>query len=319
MTECTVCQGRSNNGFLCARCCGELRTLLDGLSIGNPLGNGRRSRPLLVCLADSALGDTRQGESERRSSDRTTPLPFHDGSSMLLDAVHATLVRWVQDICDTHHIEYSGVHVVAADFIGPLPAAAVRDGLHDTVRVHADPRTTRSAAIWLKHHIARMALSEDAEMFYREIKDVSDAIGRMIWPEASARFLGPCPVVLTNNYGDQVCGRELTAAREERYVQCPSCKTTHHVPELHGRQMDTTDEMSFTITQLHRMILPINREDVPLRTLQHWAASGRLIPTGHDADGDPRFLLKEVRELREAKAQKAPTGAAAEKYKRKAG
>jgi hypothetical protein len=130
------------------------------------------------------------------------------------------------------------------------------------------------------------------------------------------RFLGPCPALLSDNYGERVCNVELTAARADDHVQCPSCKTAHRVGELHEQQMRITDAMSFTLSQLYRMILPISREYVPLRTLQQWVSRGKLVPTGYDADGEPRFLLADVRELRDRKPQGKPTGAAAHKSRR---
>ena len=42
-------------------------------------------------------------------------------------------------------------------------------------------------------------------------------------------------------------------------------------------------------------------------------ARSKLVPTGYEADGQPRFMLADVRALRDAKPQKVATGAAAPK------
>lgn len=167
-------------------------------------------------------------------------------------------------------------------------------------------------AKWLSRHTSAIACDEAAGELYRDVKDAVDHIERVVNRPAPDRFLGPCPVVLTESYGERVCSTELTAGRDDTSVQCSGCKQTHEVNELHEKQFERTDEMSFTIAQLFRIILPINREYVPLRTLQHWAASGRLVPTGYDGE-DPRFLLADVRELRVTSGRKAGSGAAMHK------
>lgn len=104
MTDCTVCSAKSQL-WLCNRCQTELRSMLDGLAIGNPLGNGRRSRPWLVCLQDAAEGSTRLGESARRATDQTQPMPFNERASDELGKVEGMLGTWVRHICESRGIE----------------------------------------------------------------------------------------------------------------------------------------------------------------------------------------------------------------------
>lgn len=171
--------------------------------------------------------------------------------------------------------------------------------------------TAARMADWLAQNVSAIASGEDAGMCFREIKQAVDAIERCINRPIPDRFLGPCPALLSDNYGERVCNTELTAGRDESYVQCQACKTTHRVEDLHEQQVELTGGMSFTLSELYRLILPINREYVPLRTLQHWVSNAILVPTGYTAEGEPRFLLSEVRELRDKKRQKKPTGATA--------
>ncbi|ORV92786.1 hypothetical protein AWC11_07220 [Mycobacterium interjectum] len=165
----------------------------------------------------------------------------------------------------------------------------------------------------LAANVAAIARHETAGQCFTEVKAAVDTIERMINRPIPDRFLGPCPVVLTDNYGERICNTELTAGRNDETIQCPSCKATHDVKELQQQQFDKIGDESFTVSQLYKMILPIMREYVPLRTLQHWAATSKLIPTGYDSDGEPRFLLNDVRALRDAKPQKAATGRAAKR------
>jgi len=97
MIKCSVCH-RKCQLHLCTDCSNQLREMLTGLAIGFPLGNGKRSRPWLQYLEDAALGDTRLGESARRSTDRTQPLPFGETASQLLTNTHTTLATWFQTI-----------------------------------------------------------------------------------------------------------------------------------------------------------------------------------------------------------------------------
>lgn len=168
-------------------------------------------------------------------------------------------------------------------------------------------------ALHLAANVHLIAKHEAAGLCYRDITQAVTNIERLINRPIPPQFLGRCPIVLTNNYGDKVCDTDLQAARDERYVQCSSCHTTHDIRELLDKQLEYAEQLSFTLSELYKTILPINREYVPLSTLRHWIARGRLVPTGHDADGEPRYLLANVRELRDAKPQKASTGGAAHK------
>lgn len=104
MTTCQNCSAKSQL-FLCNRCCQDLKQLLEGLALGFPLGNGRRSRPWLVCLEDAANGATRLGESARRSTERNSPLPFNQRASEELGRVEGILSTWVRHLAESRGIE----------------------------------------------------------------------------------------------------------------------------------------------------------------------------------------------------------------------
>lgn len=91
--KCQRCQTPSQLN-LCPRCTGELRDMLLGLAQGPELPSGHRAAGWIEYLEDAVLGRTRLGESARRSTDLTTPLPVHLGASELLDDVHSTLAKW---------------------------------------------------------------------------------------------------------------------------------------------------------------------------------------------------------------------------------
>jgi hypothetical protein len=74
--------------FLCNACTSDLHVMLVGLP------------KFLGYLADAAHGQTRLGESARRSGDLTSPMPVNLPASALYQQVHNTLSRIVQEICE---------------------------------------------------------------------------------------------------------------------------------------------------------------------------------------------------------------------------
>lgn len=285
-TQCQSCSAKSQL-WLCPRCQGDLKQLLDGLSLGTPLGNGRRSRPWLVSLYDEVHGNTRKGESARRSTDKTSPLPFREVASALALKAKGTLGTWLRHLCETRGIEHPNIH------------------------------TTIGMAKWLSRHISAIANDEGCGELVADVQGLVGEIERIINRPVMDQFCGTCNGVVES----MPCDMRLYAPREAAEVYCTRCKTTHNIAELFERTLNASDDKSFTIKELHKTILPAVRchiED-PQRTMRRWFTTGKLVPTGYDSDGEPRFLLADVRELRDAKPQKSKTGAAAEKYKRRAG
>jgi len=265
---------------MCNTCTSELRELLLGMARGFHLGEGRWSRAWLAALEDAALGQTRLGESERFSSDRNSPLPFSESASLLMDNVHGMLTTWVRHVCESRGIPVSRAFAV----------------------------TSARMSAWLSCHVDAIAQDEAAGEIYGDVEGAVEQIERVINRPVPDRYLGPCPVIGENN---EVCNAQLTTSRDASNVECQRCHTLHSVTALHEAQMRTTDQMSFTISELYRLILPVMREYVPDRTLRHWRSTGALVPTGYDSDNEPRFLLADVRALRDKKTQRKATGAAA--------
>lgn len=183
--------------------------------------------------------------------------------------------------------------------------------------------TPAALASWLAQNAHAIAADKAADVCYSEIKEVITDIEKVINRPAPPRVLGPCPTQVDSSHDKDcdkqhphTCALALTAKNDATQITCPRCRTTHDVEELLARQIRDTDDYNFSLTELHQTALPALREYVPLRTLQHWAASGRLQPRDHGPDGEPKYLLADVRRLREQKPQKAPTGAAARKKKK---
>lgn len=349
MTTCGHCS-RPSQLFLCNACQTDLRDMLIGLARGQQLPNGQYAAGWLESLADAALGKTRFGSSERRTPRYRRPLdgesslasqiellpgehwetiegPARDGESWplkvpldvdidlptarrqrmnlalqhalgaarinlraseLLDYTRSVLVEWIRDICETRGVEVPAIAEVA------------------------------EMALWLAKNVSAIASDEAADVCLREIREIVRDIEQVIDRPASRRYCGPCPAVVKDGDGrDRVCGTALKAHGDDVSVECMArnCRATHNVEELFVRQINTTDGYLFTMDELAGLVLPAVGEYVPRRTLQHWVAKRRLHPRDHTLDGEPKYLLADVRKLRDEKPQTAPTGAAAEKRK----
>ena len=164
-------------------------------------------------------------------------------------------------------------------------------------------------ALWLHRHVTAIAADPGFDVCYSEIAELIRDIRRVINPPESMRFLGPCPTELDDGHSGKCkeprhphpCNTQLRAHRHATNVECPRCRTTHDIDELGREHLERIGETSFTVRELTDFILPMLREPVPPgRTIRHWIATGKLIPTGWTAAADPRFLLDDLRRLRDA-------------------
>jgi hypothetical protein len=270
--------------YLCSPCQRELRD-----ACGQLLPNGYRGGGFIEWLQDEALGNTRKGESARRSTEKGSPMMHNEHASTLLTQLHAMLTTWVSHLCGTEVSTTS---------------------------------TTTAAAIWLANNIPTIACNEAAGEIFAQVRKAIDDIERMINRPIPPRFLGPCPIWVSASHDKKcqkihphACTTALIAKVGLTEVTCPQCHTVHDVERLLEQQLRDTDDKSFTMSELWKLILPVMRLYVPLRTLQHWAARGQMIPTGYDIQGEPKFLLHDVRELWIARPQQGATGAAAHKIR----
>lgn len=233
-------------------------------------------------LQDAALGQTRLGDVVRHRRGDEQPLRLNLRASELLDYTRSVLVEWIRDLCETRGV--------------PVP--------HITV--------TAEMALWLARNVSAIAADQGAKVCYREIRQIVGDIERVINRPVPWLPLGPCP---TETGRRERCNYRLEAPRGAKRVKCPQCEQTHEVGRLIETLICETEDYLFTMSELVGIILPAVREYVPRRTLQHWAAHGKLQPHDYTTSGEPKYLLADVRRLRDEKPQTAKTGAAAKKYK----
>lgn len=294
MSKCQVCDGRSQL-FICTTHLGVLQTTLQEM----PWWIER--------LTESALGQVRLGDGGRRGT-RSHELDEYTGpndtdnaarldhdihagkftvdkvlgsarinskASRLLDELENELGTWVRHLCETRGIE--------------VPKLSVK-----------------ACAQWLRKHANAIAADESAGEFYKSCVDLTDRIRHVVNRPEPPRFCGPCTTELTVEQREKLksrdeedrthCMVQLYAPRKASKVTCPFCKHEHDVEDLHRALLDEADEYSFTISDLVDHILPKLDQQIPRRTLQHWAKTGRLIATGYEAT-IARYQLAEVRAL----------------------
>lgn len=300
---CTHCQ-RPARLPLCHRCTDDLRDNLRGL----PTWIGY--------LRDAANGQTRLGESARRSTDKGSPMlprigpaggkgaktvaqSFRHSPSDLLAYTHSVLTEWAIDLHNTHKVPIPGAvrHVDARN-----PAAAIN---------HAG--ATETIALWLAQHAHQIAHDPAANICHREITQIINDISNTINRPRPPRNLGPCPTITddhtgANSHGKR-CATRLTATHAATETQCPRCKTTHEVAKLIADLIDEVDDWDFTQTEVLFAMEALG-QPIPLRTFRNWRAAGKL-PTRYDADGAPVYRLADVRDLADNKPQQKATGASA--------
>ena len=145
VTECQRCGGRAQL-FLCPTDIAELRHMLAEIP------------RLAAYLDDSAFGQTKLGEPARRTKSDESPMRVNFRASRELSQLHATLVRWVQDMCETRGLA--------------VPEDAVRPPSRDPARLSPHSPVVGAVtamATWMARNANSIAATEDAGLCYREI------------------------------------------------------------------------------------------------------------------------------------------------------
>ena len=256
MSTCQRC-GAKSTLFLCNNHTDELRDMFNEL-------------PRLAShLAEAATGQTRLGEPARRTRSDEQPMRINLRASDLLDDVNRILVRWVQDMCDSHAVVYR----------------APDDGDGDTAKL----------AIWLGHNVNAIAAGDDAGMCMDEISAAVHRILTTINRPIPPRFCGPCPSPHPDD-DSRRCNYQLTARGDAIEITCPQCTNTHNTDDLWQRMLIEVGPMRFTVEEIHAMM---SRFGEPLsdRTFRHWRKIGTVKPSGyrrHDGKTTAMYRLSDV-------------------------
>jgi hypothetical protein len=187
--------------------------------------------------------------------------------------------------------------------------------------------TSPQLASWLHANISTIAASEDFDLIFTEIAELSRDIQRAVDVPVPLHRFGPCPEMVEADHDEDCdqrhphqCDTELRGHHRASEVKCDACGTVHPTEGLFERQAEFAGGNSYTLKELTGTILPALGEYVPARTMQHWAATGRLNPTGYTAttateDAEPRYLLDDIRTLWEQAMSEAPPAKTARRSK----
>lgn len=292
MTVCQRCAAKSQL-FLCTAHTDELRDMLGDL-------------PRLAShLAESATGQTKLGEPSRRAKSDESPMRVNLRASDLLGQVNLTLIRWVQDICDSRGVTYRAPVIVPLSSDFDLEPGEIRSQYgSDTAKL----------AFWLATHTDAIAADEAAGMCFDEIHAHIGRILSVINRPVPPRFCGPCPSTSAEDDRRQ-CGMALMAKREAVEVKCPQCQQTHNVDALMHRLLGEVDHWRFTRKEV-LLIMATLGDKLSERTFQHWRKHGTVKPRGyrrrdgrisltrHGDDDEPVYRLSDVRSARAKVAAK---------------
>jgi hypothetical protein len=264
MTKCTNC-ARSSELFLCPRCITELRDTLRDLP------------GWVTALQEDAWGQTRHGESVRRSTDKGSPAlcklgkdgSFKRSPGQWLVYTHSVAVEWTRDVCETR-----GIEVPELD--------------------------TRGLLRWLARNVAALASDQGAAVAYREFKQIRETIERIVDRPRSPLFVGRCPTWMGTAGLDivaQQCPADLVISPEAKHVRCRECKETYSVADLVEWRLDEAPpDLLFTASEVLD-IMDIIRKPVPESTWRRWRATGQVEAVG-ELYGEPAYRIQDVREFR---------------------
>lgn len=165
---------------------------------------------------------------------------------------------------------------------------------------------TAHLAHWLHTNISAIAASEDFDLVFTEIAEILRDIERVIdIPQPPHRF-GPCAEMVDECHDEgcelthpHQCDTTLRGHIRATEVKCEACGTVQAIEGLFDRQAEFAGGYSYTLKELELTVFPALREYVPMRTMQHWAATGKLNPTGYTSKAEPKYLLDDIRELRQ--------------------
>jgi hypothetical protein len=312
--------------------------MLTYLARGRKRKDGSYGAGWLDHLRESALGQTKLGESARRSpryrnaldGERSLasqidllpgeqwepiegparegdPWPMREPADAEVDLQKARRER--QRAALQRALGMGRINLRAAEqleYAHSVIVEWIRD-LCETRKIPTPSGTTNELALWLARNVTAIASDEGAAVCYREIKQIVTDIERIINRPESTRDCGPCPTVKD---GEQ-CNTDLQARRGDSDVRCWKCKTTYSIDDLIQRGLDTVGELLYCARDILAIMDGIGKH-IPDRTWRNWRAEKRLIVRGWRG-GEPMYWISDVRELLAQKPQKSVTGRAAKK------
>lgn len=290
--ECKQCGRSVSTSFICRRCGRELRDLLAGDGIDEPVEADKHSKgqPGIVWYI-SRLRETayRQTLMERNLGAKTSRSGYYLLGSKpaidLLGKISFELSDWsarLDGLTAPHAQDDDGSGVIAwPDGLDGLDAWRVRY-LADHI-----PE--------LRHHCADVDILLKNLLQY--VRDAWRIINR-----PNDICCGACPNLITdqeNPNGPKVaCDAMLYAEEFETTVQCLRCRAQHDVSQMRDELIRRTHNMLFTGSELLRLMETRINDRMPKSTFYQLIKDGRLQPRGYDSEDAPMYTYDDVCEAR---------------------
>lgn len=282
MTSCVVCESRTADTYLCRDHTKILRRTL-----------GRLPWWLSV-LDDAAVGNVRMGDNGHRVGTRSSELHGDTPTMRLLPGCQCAGDECTCDM-DSAREKRQYATLDWALSTGKVNGKASRlydtisNGLTTTVRDLCEKRglappsmDANGCARWLAQHVGAIAADESAIQIYSGAISWEARIRRVVNRRPSSVPVGACPD----------CGVMLTAADNTvPTVHCQPCDCTWDAAEVRAWNSANLREMSFTVTELLDLVLPVRGIHVHRRYVQMRV---RHLPVTGYVGNAPRYRYGDV-------------------------
>ncbi len=142
---------------------------------------------------------------------------------------------------------------------------------------------------WLRH---QPFAGEALDQIDRAVRKARYAIDL----PADRAYVGRCGAEYDTEDGPAYCSRDLYVRPKAKTATCPTCHTEHDVPARRQWLLDAVDDVLVTSRELSR-ILTLYGEAVTQDRLRKWRQRGQLVAHSTSPEGEPLYLVREVRQV----------------------
>lgn len=197
-------------------------------------------------------------QAYRKITEEERPVPFHDKASDLAHDLNGLLNEWIHRVCAARVVEWPGF------------------------------MRTPQAAHWMSNHHVYLALTDGADQFFADLKDVVKQCTRLVDRPPGTVYAGPCPSKGSGTW----CG-DLYVRPGATNVKCEHCDKTWDVSELREFMMEDARQTLGTAAELAGILPwfmdePINRKRIS------YLVRRKLVTPRPSVDGVERYQLGEI-------------------------
>lgn len=264
-TRCVVCAQRPTpDGYACTTCAERARRQLAAIAELTPDAR----------LVAAGLVHRGQGHTAGKPGPRP---PLNPGATDALDEVTNALTTTARDIAETR-----GAQFVLTAFAG---------------RGVPDPLT--QAARWLSGQIEwlRHAVDGTEPRAIAAFHEIDWCVGRMrvlINGPRPGRYAGPCGYV---DDDDRLCGEDVLAKAGASIAVCKACGSQYDVEQRQAWMRGEIESHLARPVEIAGVLLHLGFP-IGYSTIAAYVAKGLIVAHGYDEQGQPRFRIGDVIEVR---------------------